>query len=39
MENLAKAGRLTLRKLINWSYQPELLVKHLAIVVEAVGPF
>lgn len=39
METLAKAGRLTLRKLVNWSYQPEMIIKHLAVVVEAVGPF
>lgn len=37
MENLAKAGRLTLRKLENWSFQPHLIMKWLAIIVEAVG--
>ena len=39
METLAKAGRLTLRKLVNWSFQPEMIMRQLAVVVEAVGSF
>lgn len=33
METLAKAGRLSLRKLVNWSFQPELILRQLAVVV------
>lgn len=39
METLAKSGRLSLRKLHSWSYQPELILRNLAVVVESVGPF
>jgi hypothetical protein len=39
METLARGGGLTLRKLVNWSFQPEMIMRHLDVVVEAVGPF
>lgn len=39
METLAKAHRLSLRKLVSWAYQPEMIMRQLAVVLEAVGAF
>lgn len=39
LENQAKEGQLTLRKLERWSFNPAMKLKWLAIVLEAVTPF
>lgn len=36
MENMAKEGRLSLRRLTVWSFYPESILKWLAIILEAV---
>ena len=39
MESVSKTGRLTLRKLISWSFQPEMVMRQLTAIIHAIGPF
>ena len=39
IENIAKDGKLTLRKLFTWAFHPQELLKWLAIIIESVEAF